>query len=60
MNQNKIDLVMSKKYNLVVCHKCGKHFKPKEGFNINNHLICIDCYCTARFKTIENGDYEKL
>ena len=51
---------MSKKYNLVVCHKCGKHFKPKEGFNINNHLICIDCYCTARFKTIENGDYEKL
>ena len=51
---------MSKKYNLVVCHKCGKHFKPKEGFKFNEYLICAECYHKAKLKTIKNGDYGNL
>ena len=52
---------MGKKYNLVVCPECRKHFNPKkEGFKVNEYLICADCYHKAKLKTIENGDYGKL
>ncbi len=49
---------MSKKYRLVVCPICNKHFNPKEeGFNVNNRLICADCYRHLKFKTFKDKDY---
>ncbi len=49
---------MSKKYRLIVCPNCSKHFDPrKEGFNVNNRLICADCYKNLKFKTFKDGDY---
>ena len=44
---------MSKKYKLVVCPLCGKHFNPKEeGYNVSNRLICADCYPKLKYKTL--------
>ena len=48
---------MSKKYRLVVCPNCSKHFNPKqEGFNVGNRLICADCYKYLKFKTFKDKD----
>ena len=51
---------MAKKLNRVLCYNCGKGFDPRhEGFNLNNRLVCADCYNKAKYKTISNGDYKK-
>lgn len=60
VKQNKTYLVMGKRLNRVLCYNCGKGFNPKEeGFNLNNHLVCADCYNNAKYKTISGGDYNK-
>lgn len=51
---------MAKKLHRVLCYNCGKGFDPRqEGFNLNNRLVCADCYNKAKYKTISNGDYNK-
>ena len=40
------------KYRMVICPCCGKHFDPRqEGFNLNNRLVCADCYNNATYRT---------